>query len=166
MSSYFTIKKFFLGSVFSMAIAMGSLLGLWLFDRNYPIEIHYRVFYDLSIQEGESYHYTNVFTRKRFCEAKVVRWFVDSYGESHPISVIPYAMSTTSLHVREINETTIPVPFDEMSGGIAEFHFRPEWKCNPLHYIPYTLDLFGIIGVGPILGPEESLPLYIDKDLE
>lgn len=105
-------------------------LVYWL-DRTVPVTVHFRAIQTSSTRPGGQFEYTNFFTRHRYCETSVDRWFVASDSTVRLIDPLPSAMPTESLHVRQVAKASIKVP-EDMPTGVSQSCFRPRWECSPI----------------------------------
>lgn len=122
-------------------------LAFWL-DRAYPVEVHFRVIETISVAPGEDFRYLNFFTRHKYCETRVDRWFVGADNVIRPIDPLPAAMPTEGLNQRQMSQAKIKVPRD-MPPGISKSCFRSEWRCNPVQQ------------VWPLHGPETCITFLV-----
>lgn len=113
------------------AIGLSQLI-VWL-DRSPPVTVHLRVMRseDTVVPPGGRFRYTNYFTRQKYCDTQVQRWFVGSDKVVRPIDPLPAAMPTEGLNRRQSAEALITVPRD-MPGGVSKSCFQSRWECNPI----------------------------------
>lgn len=123
-------------------LAFFALVGLlnifsWL-DYSVPIHVVARVFPDLSIAAGKNLVYDNRFTRDRFCEAVVDRWFIGNDGARRDIEPVEQPMATRGLNVLNVSRAEIEVPL--LPDGPSKFCFQSHWMCNPLQKYVRSID--------------------------
>jgi phage terminase large subunit-like protein len=139
---------------FDVSVIIFAVIGIvqitFWFDRSPPLKIHFRVLKTLSVKPSEEFRYLVFFTRHKYCETRVHRWFVDSDNLIHEIDPLPAAMPTEALNMRQTSEAKIKVPRD-MPPGISKSCFRSRWQCNPVHY------------VWPLYGEETCLTFLVDS---
>jgi hypothetical protein len=138
---------------FDVAVIIFALIGCvqiasWL-DRAPPVTVHFRVLKTLSVKPSKEFRYINFFTRHKFCETQVRRWFVDSENLIHEIDPLPAAMPTEALNMRQTSEAVIRVPRD-MPPGVSKSCFRARWICNPVQR------------AWPLYGEETCLTFLVD----
>lgn len=124
-------------------------LGLWT-DRSVPVQVHFRVIQTISVPPGGEFRYLNFFTRNRYCDTRVDRWFVGSDNVIRRIDPLPAAMPTEGLNRRQESQAKIKVPRD-MPPGISKSCFQSEWQCNPLQQL------------WPLRGPETCLEFLVKQ---
>lgn len=127
--------------VLFMAFVAAVQLFFWT-DYNAPVKIHFRVFRDLSLPPGGMLVYENNFTRYRYCDTTVDRWFIGSDNVIRRIESLPSALPTDGLNRRQTAEAKIMVPRD-MPYGLAKFCFRPHWICSQPNPIQSVAPIYG-----------------------
>lgn len=123
-------------------------LGFWI-DRRVPVTVHQRIIETASIQPGEEFTYENVFTRNKYCETRVDRWFVGSDDIRREIDPLPAAMPTEGLNQRQRSTARIRVPRD-MPPGASKSCFQSTWQCNPVQVL------------WPLRGPETCIDFNVE----
>jgi hypothetical protein len=143
--------------ILSLLAVSGTFIGYAFVSREVPVQVLRRDLNSLVVNPydvNDTFDYTTYFIRKRWCETKVNRWFVDSSGRIHYVAPLPYSMRTDGLFYPQESVTKVEVPITIQSGP-TEWCFRPEWKCNwtQREWFP----------VGPILGQQECLTFWVDN---
>lgn len=143
--------------VFDAAVFGFSIIGfvqlmitLSWFDRTPPLKVHFRVIQTLGIQAGEKFEYWNFFTRTKYCDTAVTRWFVSSEGVRVDIEPLPSFMPTEALNVMQVSEARITTP-RTLPPGITKSCFQSTWQCNPVQE-----------WIWPLEGPETCLTFLIE----
>lgn len=121
---------------------------VWVADRNLPVHVHFRVIKNIGVMPGGQFQYTNFFTRSKFCETTVERWFVGTDNVIRRVEPLASSMPTIGLNIPQQSEARITVPRD-MPAGRSKFCFQSRWICNPLHHI------------WPIEGPETCIDFIV-----
>lgn len=104
------------------------------FDYRKPVEVHNRIFKNLRVQAGGLFVYENHFTRYRYCNTVVERWFVGSDDVVRPIDPLPSSMPTEGLNQIQTSVASISVP-PAMPPGRSKSCFRSHWQCTPLQVL-------------------------------
>lgn len=120
---------------FDVAVVLFGLVGavqlaFW-FDYRAPVTVHERVFKNLHVPAGGLFIYENHFTRTRYCNTRVDRWFVGSDKVIRRIDPLPSAMPTEGLNQRQVSEAKIQVP-PQMPPGPSRSCFQSHWQCTPV----------------------------------
>lgn len=134
-------------AVLAFAITGGAQIVFWI-DRTYPIDVHFRVIQTISVPPSGEFRYLNFFTRHKYCDTLVTRWFVGSDDVIRFIDPLPAAMPTEALNVRQISQARIKIPRD-MPFGKSKSCFQSEWQCNPIQRM------------WPLKGPEVCLEFLV-----
>lgn len=119
------------------------------FDYRVPVNVHFRVIRDLSVAAGEPFVYENFFTRNRFCNTRVVRWFVGSDKVIRDIEPLDSAMPTEGLNQRQRSVAQIKTPH-VLPPGPSKSCFQSHWQCTELQKLV------------PIDGPETCIDFIIN----
>lgn len=131
--------------VVPILFAIGLIQFVLWFDYRKPVHVGLRVFDSLVVPHGGKLEYTNYFTRKRFCDTTVRRWFVGSDGVMQEIDPLPSSMPTEGLHMLQASEASISVPAT-LPPGPTKSCFQSKWRCGG-----------PIQAIWPIEGPETCL---------
>lgn len=133
--------------LFFAAIGLGQL-AVWTFDRSYPVEVRFRAIQTISVKPSGEFRYINFFTRYKYCDTEVQRWFVGSDSVIRPIDPLPSFMPTEELNKPQQSTAKIKVPHD-MPRGPSKSCFQSRWSCNPVQRM------------WPLYGPETCLEFLV-----
>lgn len=115
--------------VFLLAILGSVNLGLWVADREPPIEYEAATALATSVPQGGTIDVEFSVFRKRICPLVAKRWLYDAVGERH--SIPQYTTGLKLLAGRETYRRSITVP-TAATPGPARYEVTLDYICNPL----------------------------------
>lgn len=115
--------------VFLLAILGSVNLGLWVADREPPIEYEAATALATSVPQGGTIDVEFSVFRKRICPLVATRWLYDAVGERH--SIPQYTTGLKLLAGRETYRRSITVP-TAATPGPARYEVTLDYICNPL----------------------------------
>ena len=114
-----------------MLAALGSInLGIWVVDRDPPIEYEGARSLSDSVAQGGSIEVEFTVFRKRICPSETKRWLYDSSDDRH--SIPQFTTGLRLLAGRETYRRTITIP-SAAATGPARYEVSLVYRCNPLH---------------------------------
>ncbi len=117
------------GVVFLLAILGSINLGLWVSDREPPIEYESAVALSPTVPQGGTLDIEFSVFRKRICPLVTKRWLYDAVGERH--SIPQFTTGLRLLAGRETYRRSITVP-TAATPGPARYEVTLDYICNPL----------------------------------
>ena len=118
------------GAIIFLLAVLGSVnLGIWVMDREPPIQFEGARALSATVRPGGSLDVEFSVFRERICPLVAKRWLYDSKGEQHSI-----AQFTTAPRMRAGRETyqrSITIP-DDAAPGPASYEVALDYICNPL----------------------------------
>jgi hypothetical protein len=124
-----TLWRFVGAVVFSLAILGSVNLGLWVADREPPIEYESAAALSPTVPQGGALEIEFSVFRKRICPLVTKRWLYDAAGERH--SIPQFTTGLRLLAGRETYKRSITVPTAAMP-GTARYEVTLDYFCNPL----------------------------------
>ncbi|WP_283195477.1 hypothetical protein [Rhizobium sp. AN80A] len=124
-----TLWRFVGAVVFSLAILGSVNLGLWVSDREPPIEYESAVALSPTVSQGGTLDIEFSVFRKRICPLVTKRWLYDAVGERH--SIPQFTTGLRLLAGRETYRRSITVP-TAATPGPARYEVTLDYICNPL----------------------------------
>lgn len=119
--------------IFDVFVVIFAIVGIAQiarqFDYRIPVEVHQRVFHELYVPAGGLFVYENHFTRFKYCDTRVDRWFIGSDKVVRPIEPLPSSMPTEGLNQRQMSVAKIKVPL-AMPPGLSKSCFQSHWSCT------------------------------------
>jgi len=124
-----TLWRFVGAVVFSLAILGSVNLGLWVVDREPPIEYESAVALSPTVPQGGALEIEFSVFRRRICPLVAKRWLYDAAGERH--SIPQFTTGLRLLAGRETYKRSITVP-TAATPGPARYEVTLDYICNPL----------------------------------
>jgi hypothetical protein len=115
--------------VFLLAILGSVNLGLWVSDREPPIEYEAAQALQQSVPQGGTIDIEFSVFRRRICPLMTKRWLYDAAGERH--SIPQFTTGLKLLAGRETYRRSITVP-SAATPGPARYEVTLDYICNPL----------------------------------
>lgn len=115
--------------VFALAIVGSASLGIWVMDREPPIQYEEALALAPEVPQGGAIEIEFSVFRQRICPLTTKRWLYDASGQRH--SIPQFTTGLRLLAGRETYRRTITVPVAAALGP-ARYQVSLDYICNPL----------------------------------